>query len=332
MYYNIHNLIGVESNIRILPEFFEGKPKKIDLVIKQGDFSFDKSESNKLGLKFSGGNDTLYLEYPFYGKSIQKLLLKNIKGDRTEFYFTKFTHSMFGVAGLVTYLLQLKLLQKGCTFVHAGGLTKEGKALLITAWSEMGKSSTIFGLAGKDFGVLGDDAVIVGKDGNVYSFPHKAGIFFHSKNIENLKLSMIDKSKVFMKYLIAKLPPLHLYIDPNLRIDLSKLLPIEKSGKLGDIYFLEWGNGVAKVDKKTAINKMVSATLHSLLGDHFTKETFFAYSYLNNFDPQFVERGMVDVLNKVVKNCKIIRSTKKDFYKYFLTKYGGDATKNGVQL
>ena len=186
----------------------------------------------------------------------------------------------------------------------------------------MVKSSTIFGLAKQNFGVLGDDKIIVGKNSKVYSFPEKAGIYFHSKNVHNIKLSTKDKIKLFIKYMVSKMPPLYLYIDPNLRIDLSKLLPIEKSGELEKVYFLEWGDGAENVDKKTAINKMISSTVHSLFSNFFGKETLLAYSYLNNFDSQFVEKGMEKVLNKVLKKHQIIRSTKKDFYKYLLVEYG----------
>lgn len=321
-YYNIHDILGVESNIKILPEYFEGKPKSIDLSINQGDFTFDTAGYGKLGLKFFGGNDTLYLEYPFYGKAIQKLLIKNLQGRKTVFRFTRLTHSIFGVTDMMYFMLQAKLLQKGYTFVHSGGLTKNKKAFIISAWSEMGKSSTIFGLAKQNFGVLGDDKIIVGKNSEVYSFPEKAGIYFHSKNVQNVKLSPKDKIKLFIKYMVSKMPPLYLYIDPNLRVDLSKLLPIDKGGKLEKVYFLEWGEGAEDVDKATAVNKIISSTVHSLFSNFFAKETFLAYSYLNNFDSQFIEKGMEDVLSKILKKHQIIRSTKKDFYKYLIAEYG----------
>lgn len=322
MYYDVHGLVGVESNVEILPEFFKGRPKRIDLVINQGDFEFDTSKYAKLGLKFFGGNNTLYLEYPFYGRPIQKLLIKNLQDDKTEFKFTRVTHSMFGVHGILNYILQVKLLQKGCTFIHAGGVTKGDKAFLIAAWSEMGKSSTIFGLAKQKFGVLGDDAVIVGKNGKIYSFPEKAGIYFHSKNVQNVKLTPFEKLKLFAKYIISKLPPLYLYVDPNLRVDLSQLLPVEKSGNLEKVYFIEWGEGRGKIDKGTAINKAVSSTVHSLFGNFFGKETFLAYCYLNNLDSNLIENGMKEIFRRTFKNCEIVRSTKKDFYKYLVADYG----------
>ena len=322
IYYDIHGIVGIESNVEILPEYFKGKPKNIDLVIRQGDFDFDTTKYAKLGLKFFGGNDTLYLEYPFYGKPIQKVLIKNLQGKKTEFFFTKLTHSIFGVSGMLDFILQVKLLEKGYTFVHAGGVTKGKKAIVIAAWSEMGKSSTIFGLSNQKFGGLGYDTVIIGNERKVFSFPEQAGIYFHSKNIKNIRLSLAGKAKLFVKYIISKLPPLYLYIDPNLRIDLSKLLPIEKSGDLDKVYFLEWGEGHEKIDKETAINKAISSTVHSLFGNFFARETFQAYSYLNSFDPQFVENGMRGILEKLFDSCEIIRSTKKDFYKYLLEKHG----------
>ena len=77
-YYNIHDILGIESNIEILPGFFKGEPKNIDLEVKEGNFDFDSKGLNKLGLKCHGGNDKLFMEYKFYGKPIQKVLIEDV--------------------------------------------------------------------------------------------------------------------------------------------------------------------------------------------------------------------------------------------------------------
>ncbi len=288
------------------------------MEIRETDIDFDEDKYDKLGLKFRGGNDTLFLDYTAYGRSVQKILIKDLKKKKTKFYFTKFTRSFFGIAVIIDILLEIKLLEKGCTLIHSGGITKNGKGFLISAWSEMGKSSTVFGLARRNFGVLGDDTVILAKNGRIFSFPEKAGIYFHSKNVENLRLSPMNKAKLFAKYIISKLPPLYLYVDPNLRIDLSKMLKVEKTANLEKTYFLEWGTGVEKLDKKIAINKLISSTIHAWFNNFFAREMFVAYCYLNDFDPLFIENGMKAVLEKALIDCEIIRSTKKDYYKHFL--------------
>lgn len=317
MYYNIHDIIRVFSNVKIFPDYFKSEPSSVDLIIKEENFKFDKNKFDKLGLKFYGGKDNLYLEYLFYGILIQRLLISNVSG-KTRFLFTRLTDKLFDIKGIVTFLLEIKLLQKGYTLLHSGAICKGENAYLLSAWSEMGKSSTIFGLAKKEkIKVLGDDKIILSKDGTVYSFPEKAGIFFHSKNVKNLKLPFSKKIELSLKYMVAKLPPLYLYIDPNLRIDLSKIAKVGEKGKLKEIFFLEWGKkGTSRLEKEIAIRKILASTLQCLFGQFFARETFFAYCYLNNLDPNFIENGMRRILEKTIDEGTVIRSRKKDFYKY----------------
>lgn len=318
-YYNLHNLLHIQSNVEEFPEIFKvDSLQNVDMIINEGGFKVEKDKLKQLGLKFFGGNDSLYLEYPFYGKSIQKLSIKNMMGSPTEFDFSKFTGKFWGVRGLVYLLMEMKLLQKGCTFIHSGAITSNGKGYLISAWSEMGKSSTVFGLAKSGYGVLGDDTLILSEDGTVYSYPQVAGIYFHSKNLDNLKLTPSQKMKLFLKYIVSKLPPLHLYINPNLYVDLSSILKVEKSAKLDKCYFLEFGEGEEKLNKKTAINKMISSTVQALFGQFFTREVFYAYCYLNDINPELIEEGMRKLLDKTMDDCRIIRSNDKTFYKYIM--------------
>jgi len=316
VHYNIHDIIRVFSNINNLPDYFKSEPLNVDLTIKEKNFVFKKNKAKRLGLKFYGGNDELYLEYFFYGIPIQKLLIKDLPG-KTKFYFTSRTNKLFGVSEIATLLLEIKLLQNGCTLIHSGAISKSKKGYLFSAWSEMGKSSTVFALSKKsEFKVLGDDKVILSKDGTIYSYPEKAGIFFHSKNVENLKLSFSDKIGLVFRFIIAKLPPFYLYVDPNLRIDLSDIVEVDDKAKLKEAYFLEWGDGTDKLDKNVAINKIIASTFQSIFAQYFARETFFAYCYLNDFDPNFIEKGMRKILEKTLDKGVIIRSRKKDFYKY----------------
>ncbi len=266
-------------------------------------------------MKFYGGKDKLYLEYFIYGLPIQKILISDLNG-KTKFYFTNLTDRIFGVSNIITLLFEIKLLQRGYTLVHSGGVIKDGGGILLSAWSEMGKSSTIFALSKEGFNVLGDDKVILSKNGNLYAYPEKAGIFFHSKNVESLDLKLSEKINLGLKYLISKIPPLYLYIDPNLRIDLSKIVKVGKKVKLQKSYFLEWGKGEEKISKKLAKQKIITSTLQCLFANYFAREVFFAYCYLNDFDPNFIEKKMSKILNKSLKECRIIRSRKKGFYKY----------------
>ena len=111
-YYNIHNILKVASNADILPDYFKtSKMSKPDIVIKKGDFSFNKGKYKKAGLKFYGGKDTIYLEYMFYGRPIQKLLISGLKKGQTKFYYTEATDKYFGIQNILNIILEIKLLQ-----------------------------------------------------------------------------------------------------------------------------------------------------------------------------------------------------------------------------
>lgn len=319
VYYNIHNIIGVDSNIEVLPKYFKSKlkgRKRVDLVIRKGEFRFDKRKYERMGLKFYGGEGNLYLEYKIYGKPIQRLLIKNLTG-KTEFYYTSVTDRIFDVTGIINMLLEIKLLQKGYAMIHSAGVSKDGKGYLFSGWSETGKSSTVFGLAKrKDIKMLGDDFVILSKGGKVFSYPEKAGIFFFSKNVENLNLSPMQRIELAIKYAIAKLPPLYLYISPNLRVDLTDLADVGDSARLDKTYFIAWGEGKEKMRKSAAIGKLIASTLHSVFGNLFSQEAFLAYCYLNGFDADFIEKKLREILGSALGKCTLIKSKKKQFHKY----------------
>jgi len=316
MYYNIHDIVKIHCNVEYFPKFFQAEEfKNPDILIKQHNFKFDKDKHKKLGLKFYGGNNNLYLEYLVYGMPIQKLLLKNIFGKKSEIHFSSITRKLFGIESLFSLLLEIKLLQKGYTLIHAGGFSKDGKGYLIPSWSEMGKSSTIFALAHK-FKMMSDDLIILSKKGKLYSYPMKCGIFFHSRNIPP-NISLKNKIEMSVRFLMAKLPPLYLYIDPSIRIDLSNLSDLEPSAKLEKTYFLDWGNGVEEMDKETCINKIITTSVLTLLWTFGTREIFSAYCYLNDIPSDFIERKMRSVLEKGLNdNIFLVKSKKKDFYKF----------------
>ncbi|MFQ6010435.1 MAG: hypothetical protein ACE5J7_04945, partial [Candidatus Aenigmatarchaeota archaeon] len=135
-YYNIHNIVKVASNADVLPDYFKVKKRiKPDLIIKRGNFKFNKRAYKKAGLKFYGGKDTVILEYMFYGRPIQKLMISGLKKKQTKFYYTESTDRFFGIQNILNLILEIKLLQRGCTLVHSGALSKNGKGVLISAWS-----------------------------------------------------------------------------------------------------------------------------------------------------------------------------------------------------
>jgi hypothetical protein len=316
-YYDIHGIVKVATNVDgFFPKHFEcGPQRSVDLEVVQDDFEFNPRGYKRVG-SFFGGKNTVYFESLFYGKPIYKILIKNLEG-KTKFRFTKISKKIFNVSKLVQVLLEIKLLQKGYTLIHAGGVSKDGKGYVLFGWPGVGKSSTIFGLSKTEgFEVFGDDVVILSRSGKMYSYPTKAGIFYKSENVGALDVPLVKRFELLFRYLIAKLPPFNRYIDVKMMVDLSNIVKVGDAAKLGRVYFLEHGQGKSRLNKGVAINKIVASTLQAFFDHYLSNKMFYAYCYINGFDPGYIEVGMRKILEKTVRDCLVIRSDKKDFHRY----------------
>jgi hypothetical protein len=315
-YYNIHGIVKVASNVGgFLPKHFESEPlKRVDIEILQGDFEFDNRRHKKIG-SFWGGKNNVYFESSFYGRPVYKIMISNMKG-KTKLRFTNMS-KIFNVSKLVMMLLEIKLLQKGCSLVHAGGVSKGGRGVVLFGWPGVGKSSTIFGLSReRNFEVFGDDIIIVSKNGRLYSFPTKAGVFYRSENVGELKLPLVKRLELFLRYLIARVPPFNRYVDAKMMVDLSSIVNVGGSSNIDTVYFLEPGHGKTKLSRSVALNRMIASTLQALFDHYLSNKMFYAYCYINGFDAGYIEKGMREILKTMIRDCFVIRSEKKDFYKY----------------
>jgi hypothetical protein len=81
-------------------------------------------------------------------------------------------------------LLRWTFVQKGYILIHAACLSFDGKAVLVTAKTDTGKTSTII-LTAKNTPAsqfLSDDMTIVSRDGTAMSYPKPMTISFHTLN------------------------------------------------------------------------------------------------------------------------------------------------------
>lgn len=316
IYYNIHGLVRIGCNVEgFFPDYFRcEKPENLDLEILQGDFK--KPDLKRFGL-FYGDEKSVYFESSFYGAKVYKVLMENLN-ESTRLLFTKTANTFFNVQKLAFILLEIKLLQKGCTLVHAGAVEKDGKGSLMFGWPGVGKSSTIFGLSDKGFNVLGDDVVILGGDGNILSYPQDVGVFYKSENVKNLRLSASKKIELFLRYAISRLPPFNRYIGCKLMVDLSNIAKIGKGASLEKVFFLEYGSGEEVVEKDVAANKVIASTMQSFFDHYLSNKVFYGYCFVTGFNPGYLESGIRGVLEKTIKvNPTVIKSETKDFFKNF---------------
>ncbi len=318
--YNIHDVVKISTNVEgFFPEHFKVyKNQQADLEIIETNFEFEKKSYNHIG-SFYGNDKTIYFESKIFGIPIYRILIKDLDG-KTKLYFTKTTNRIFNIQKLVFLLLQIKLLQKNCTLLHAGGVSKDGKGIVVFGWPGVGKSSTLFGLMkNQSFRFFGDDSIIISDKKQMYAYPQRMGVFYKSENLDALRLSPLKMFELSLRYLISKIPPFNRYIGAKLMVDISNIAKFESKTKLEKVYFLETGRGKTLINKPKAINRIISSTIQSFFDHYLSNKMFYAYCYLTGFDPGYVEKSMRKILEKTLKkNSLILRSDKKEFHKYFL--------------
>jgi len=319
-YYDVHKAVKIATNVEgFFPKYFETHTlNDVDLEIIQGNFEFDKGAHKKIGL-FYGDDKTLYFESTFYGKTVYKVMIKDLNG-KTKLYFTKTTNRIFNMQKLAFTIFQIKLLQRGYTLLHAGAMSKNKKGSILVGWPGVGKSSTIFGLVeNESFKLLGDDSVILSKEGEVYSYPQRVGIYLKSKHFKNLNLSPKEAGELLFRYYTSKLPPFNRYIGAKILVDISDIAEFDTKVKIDEFYFLEIGSGKSSIKKSDAINKMIASTLQSLFDHYLSNKMFYSYCYITGFDSGYIEKNMRKILSNAVKrNPVVLKSDKKDFHKYFI--------------
>jgi hypothetical protein len=318
-YYDIHGIVRACSNRAWFPDYFLTEPtSNVDLVINKGNFAHKQIEG-----QFFGGNGELYTDISYFGLPVRKMLLKDLMG-KTELYFTELTDRFFyhAISCLIWVLVEIKLLQRECTFVHAAGISRSGKAHVIAGWTMMGKSSTIFGLARHGVKILGDDVVIISKNGMVYPFPEKVGL---GTDTANVRLSVRQKIEVNLRHSLHRLTSISpilralFPIESTASVDLSKIAKIGGKAKLDKTFILSKGKKTERIDKTAAINRIVASTLHAMMSPGVTREIFMAYCYFNDFDPNYIETKMRDILHQSLKECIVLGSKKKKYYRSILS-------------
>ncbi|RLF23479.1 MAG: hypothetical protein DRN15_05940 [Thermoprotei archaeon] len=140
-----------------------------------------------------------------------KLLLRDLS-DRTELLALSPRYRILGklnrrLKRLIFSLMELKLLQRRHSFLHAACLDRDGEGLLIVAPPDTGKTHTsIILVRDHDFGFLSDDMVIVGPSSVAYCFPTSMTIHvYHLKRLR-MRISMSFRLGVYMKDTLRKIP------------------------------------------------------------------------------------------------------------------------------
>jgi len=316
--YNIHDILTINTNTNAIPSRLKIGDFNLnpDLTIYLGDFTFDQT-------------DVLH-DYSYYANRRQivfktKFLLEDIRGMTRIMYtsprWTIFKRIRKPIARLVSSLILIKLLQKGCSLLHSACLAWKGRGFLMIAPPETGKTFTTLSLINQGFEYLSDDLCII--DGsNAYSWP--SNVTLHPGHIKHqlIKLNYRDLVELNIREKLTNLPFLRptqeMRVAPN---ELFKEQSMKSKVKIERAYFLNpRGDNISEINNDLAFRTaMISNELCPLKINtpdllHYALE----HSDVLNIDKY--STIMREIMKKTFNNipCFEINSKNREFDKFII--------------
>lgn len=181
--YDIHGIIRIAS-MHDLPELGAFRVKQLDaapdIIVLSGAAAKTISANDAPGKAL---RKSVSYDDGLKGLGFQ---IRIEYGDRTIVRVSRMiaasTHVLY--TNVIEPLLRWTFVQKGYVLLHAACVSFNGRAALVTAKTDTGKTSTIILISkhSQQCEFLSDDMTIVGRDGRVLSYPKPMTISFHTLN------------------------------------------------------------------------------------------------------------------------------------------------------
>lgn len=189
--YNVHDILTIESSEELFDHAFheyflsdDVKDPDIRLSI-DGDLDHPTDDLYRHDNWFYGAEDRdlVYYEDRLLGMK-DRVLVEGFLEDTTEVVATPSVNritpgSRGSYSDLVEAVIDYKCIQKGYTTLHSGTLAKDGKAILLTGFPNVGKSLCTLALLQQGFEYMGDDNGLISESGEVYAYPSISAIGYH---------------------------------------------------------------------------------------------------------------------------------------------------------
>jgi len=315
--YDIHGIVRVDSEAKpaslagpLPPIFISGRGDgSADLNIYTGDFTYH-------------GSGDFYYEGPVkLGIFKSKFLLRGLEG-KTEFRLLSPRYRIFGefrreIKRLIFEILELKLLQKGHTMIHAACVEKSGKGVVLIGLPNTGKTFTTIKLV-RDYGFnfMSDDMAILGPDTMVYCFPTPMTIHpIHLRELR-LRLPWAIRFSAKSRWRLKSIRWLGRFVSEfklDYRYILGDTRPTEKA-KAALVFFLEHGpKGLISLDTRSALSKLVPvAKMHRSILDEFLVKYAYYHPELNLYK---LSRAQDELYRELVEevDCFMVRAPDRSF-------------------
>jgi hypothetical protein len=202
--YNIHNLIKVASMFE-LPELeyfrvpaLRGEP---DLRLRlERRRKKDRRRSARTTDKARRSPENIH-----YGESLGRYGFEVSISNKSRVEVAVSPILQFSLhvlySNVIEPILRWMFVRKGYALVHAACISFDGQAVLITARTDTGKTSTILhALEHYTCSFLSDDLTIVGKDGTVLSYPKPLTISHHTLSAVNANSSLTFWERIALQF------------------------------------------------------------------------------------------------------------------------------------
>jgi putative flippase GtrA len=212
--YNIHNILGVASMFK-LPELeyfrvpaLNGEPDiRVRLERRRRDrrrMSASRAQRS-IQIQRRAGNQRRFEKRIHYGEALGRygFEISIAHTDCVEVAVSpilKFSlHVLY--TNVIEPLLRWSFVRKGYALVHAACVAVDGRAVLVTAQTDTGKTSTILRTVDNyACSFLSDDMTIVGKDGRVLSYPKPLTISNHTLSAVNANSSLTWWERIALQF------------------------------------------------------------------------------------------------------------------------------------
>ena len=327
-YYSLHNLVTVKTNINLnIPSYFKtDKVQNPDIEFIQKEFHTNSNNRIRTRNFYYWTDDKrLYIDYniPFINA---RAVINDLNG-KTKIQVTKdfLKYSRIGIP--IRAIIQLKLIQKGFSLIHAGCLNYDGESVLIVAPRDSGKTSTILSLLKnhefdfvKDAAVINDkikfmsdDLTIISNHEVAFSYPEQIDVSAHT-----LTSGIVEpyKSKIGRNYLLTLLLGRIFNIELTQKRDIPPKI-VDKLGKISKVFILTGGKddeGITEISKDEAVRKIFTATTDLI--NPMKEYILNLYSYTCNFQIFDLIVKQYNIIENAIWNADCFEVCSNDISKY----------------
>lgn len=170
-------------------------------------------------------------------------------------------------AHILQPLLECKLGMQGIFLMHAGGVAKQGKALLLIGRGGSFKTTYCFRLVGKGFDFIGDDLVMF-DEGKVYPFPIHAAYFdYHLRHglVSESDLGGLRRARM-IPHLCAPPQPSFRLAAPSLPTEVILIHPRRELGS-PDLKPMALATAVEKTHRNNGMERMSNVPSNIQIGN-----------------------------------------------------------------